>query len=450
MHFRCKVLKEETQQSQTKDNRTSTLHHHLIYNISMTVSLNDPNYDKNNIKYDEYAEDEFKEKPKKPKQILSIPDELTFPVQVIPPNDISFGIQKQILQEGEGLQATEGSKIRYLHKGFVVYENGDLIVIDDNYSHPQERLFKPNSLLSFFGPCLYSMKLKEKSLFRIAPEHGYGNKHTPFSGISDPRLEDGIPANSALVYYLEVTYLERKRPAPTSFEECIKYAVADRLEGNEHYKNRKFKEALNMYNRSKSILQQISSADKNQEENISIIEDASKKTYLNLIKAYLEAAAEKSCSEGNRKKHLKVAIELTKNSVLNGDTEAEACYLRAKAQSANNDYDRAVESVEKALELNPKLVNAQNLKSKLLKEQKIQHVESQKKLKSKMTNFFNKGDQLYPDAKPHNMMDQWQKLDAEDKRLGRQVWFTGMGEEIYLDASVPTTKFEDVTDSSSN
>ena len=84
-----------------------------------------------------------------------------------------------------------------------------------------------------------SMKLDEKAELTIKPEYGYGNECSP------PPIPDG----STLIFTIELLQIDDRRPMKWMMSDDEMTATTERKksEGNEKFKEKNYKEALDLY-----------------------------------------------------------------------------------------------------------------------------------------------------------------------------------------------------------
>jgi tetratricopeptide (TPR) repeat protein len=384
---------------------------------------------------------------KKPRKVVPAINMKEFPIQVCPPlnaDPSSLGIYKQIVREGKGLVAADKAKKRYLHYGYVLVD-GELLTFDDGYSLGQERLFKETKTFPFFKHCLLSMKQGEQAWFKIGPDYGFGNT-LQMIGAGNERLTSigGIPPKSTLFYFFELTYVDSKRPEPTCFEERMKYGEEDRLKGNEEYRKGNYDESLSYYNRAKYILDNAKDAKSDDERYC--LNQAIIKVCLNLIKTYLVISEQhQKANDANASlKNVKVALLHLRNPILMDEScLKEVRYLKSKANYFMNEFEEAMKLINEVLEMDPNYEKAKSLRSLIQKKIDMEKKKHEDNIKKTMKKFLSNEYNLYEDANPNQIIEEWERKQQEDKRLGRKVWFTNTGEEFYSYGA--TTQFEDVT-----
>ncbi len=374
--------------------------------------------------------------------------------------------------------------------------NYEIIGFDDGYSLQQVRLFKRNTFL-FFEKCLYSMRSGEKAWFRIGPDFSMLNRESlmrmNIPSVANLTIPDDYRVT--LLYYFEVVSVENKKVVePKNLQERIAFASQDRLMGNESYKAGKYREAASCYGRAKMLLD--AAKDVSDDEYPQLLEEQVK-VHLNLIKTSLAlydqlmmsvqrktegggettiasttTTNEKSdksddknqitplLSDEERVEKRNLALkELEKATVycnyhplrMHEASTGQVKYLRAKIYYAKGDLERAKQCIDESVEqygfVNERSRQLKSFIDRRIERENDQNVQYTKRTMRKMFDHGSEG--LYADAQPFSQVDEWRRMQEEDERLGRKVWFTSTGEEFYEQA-VPGSggaRFEDVTSS---
>jgi len=400
-------------------------------------------------------QDSLKEDKKFERKLLVVPDwkDLSFSEILQQPTTNAIkggGIRKQVTEQGQGLLPTIGSKIKYLYAGYVIPSDDQdeckvpPVLYDDGYSLQQVRLFKRNKL-PFFEKCLFSMKQGEKSWFRIGADCCLIDRSSLMALPNEHLQELPEDYQVSLLYYFEMVSLERKRPEPTHLDERIQYAQDDRILGNNHYKQQKYKEAASCYGRAKMLLDSAKNVPSS--EYPRLLEEQIK-VHLNMIKTCL-ALFEQLKEANNIKdasKELEKALVYCNYHPLQTHEPSipELFYLRAKILYCKMDYERARDFMDKSISLGYINDRSKTLKSYIDKKISFEKSKSDRNTKKTMSQMFDSEQEgLYSDAKPYDMVEEWERMQREDERLGRKVWFTNTGEEFY--ESIQRPNFEDVT-----
>jgi hypothetical protein len=292
----------------------------------------------------------------------------------------------------------------------------------------------------------------EESVFWIDSDFAYKNQTVPFK-------EETLPPNTNMYYWFRITFLERNRMYPVDFEECIEFLEIERLEGNNHYRKKEFKQASSNYNRCKTLLTQphpgVLVVDS--EEKAKMLKDAKIKVFLNIVKVNELLKKYSICidhatqilSEYNifdRKDMPQTSDEFVFNAC------AEMLYLRGKIRRLEESWELGLQDIEHAIEILSKpteitsdtentkveelLEKLQNEKTKLEAIRIRATKDYDRRMGKAMKKNFSEG--IYNDAKPFNIEEEWRKKDEEDRKHGRKVWFTSDGMEFVDIAPRPT------------
>ncbi|XP_067827275.1 FKBP prolyl isomerase 16 [Heptranchias perlo] len=252
-------------------------------------------------------------------------------------------LQKQILKEGQG-EATRpdvGQEITIKLLG--VLEDGTIIDKDPKLTF----VVGDGDVIQALEFCAFSMQLDEVALVISDGQYAYG--HTG-------RVPD-VPPNATLIYEVQLLKV-RNAPDPKtlSASDCIRICKQKRERGNYYFQREDYHNAVRSYNLALEVLNVSSELILSTEEAEELQEDGLK-CLNNLAAAQL-------------KLELHEDVIASSNAVLQLDpNNVKALFRKGKLLSEQGDYEEAMETLRRALKLEPSTKAIHAELSKLVKKQ---------------------------------------------------------------------------------
>lgn len=199
------------------------------------------------------------------------------------------------------------------------------------------------------------MNLEEKALVTFQPKYAFGE-------VGCDRM--GVPANSSVIYDIELKDLDRGKEAwEMDVEEKLSISAACKLKGSQYFKDRKVTMAIKQYRRVTDYLDDLNDFDENQKKKA---QETILATHLNLAMSYLKLNQSYECIQSANE-----AIALDDSSVKGHFRRGEALILQKDWQRAKEDFDLVLvlEPTNKAAK-NKSAICLQKLKNQKNKEKK--------------------------------------------------------------------------------
>ncbi|XP_067873860.1 peptidyl-prolyl cis-trans isomerase FKBP8-like [Heterodontus francisci] len=259
-----------------------------------------------------------------------------------------FLLQKQILKEGQG-QATRpevGQEVTIKLLG--VLEDGTIIDKDPKLTF----VIGDGDVLQALEFCAFTMQLDEVALIIADGQYAYGRTG---------RAPD-VPADATLIYEVQLLNV-RNAPDPKrqSVSDCIRICKQKRERGNYHFQREDYHSAVKSYNLALDVLNVSSKLNPSAQEAEELQEDGLK-CLNNLAAAQL-------------KLDLHEEVIASSNAVLQLDpNNVKALFRKGKLLSEQGDYAEAMETLKRALKLEPSTKAIHAELSKLVKKQTGQTV----------------------------------------------------------------------------
>jgi len=240
------------------------------------------------------------------------------------------GIMKKVIKEGNDyLTPSYETKCLVHIKTYntsnpsVVYEDiqTELVVGDENMTQGLEK-------------ALCTMKKGEKSLFRVSPTYGYGEKATKKGDLE-------IPPNSFISYEIEILNFEKEKEAweLDNFTERKEAAVKRKTEGNSYYSNNKYNIAIRKYNRAIELVGFKSGLESS--EAAEVTKEIDLPCHGNIAQCYLKEKDFKKALE-----HANKVLEIEKDN-------AKGLWRRGEAYIGLTEVEKAVEDFKAAMAIQP-------------------------------------------------------------------------------------------------
>ncbi|XP_072324803.1 FKBP prolyl isomerase 16 isoform X1 [Scyliorhinus torazame] len=250
-------------------------------------------------------------------------------------------LQKQILKEGQG-QATRpdvGQEVTIKLLG--VLEDGTIIDRDPKLTF----VIGDGDVIQALEFCAFSMQLDEIAL--VVSDGQYAYSHTG-------RAPD-VPADVTLIYEVQLLNV-RNAPDPKrlSVSDCIRICKQKRERGNYHFQREDYQSAVKSYNLALDILNISSELNPSAQEAEELQEDG--------LKCLNNLAATQL------KLDLHEEVIASSNAVLQLDpNNVKALFRKGKLLSEQGDYEEAMETLKRALKLEPSTKAIHAELSKLVK-----------------------------------------------------------------------------------
>ncbi|XP_078097126.1 FKBP prolyl isomerase 16 [Mustelus asterias] len=250
-------------------------------------------------------------------------------------------LQKKILKEGQG-QATRpdvGQEVTIKLLG--VLEDGTIIDKDPKLTF----VIGDGDAIQALEFCAFSMQLDEVALAVSDGQYAYGH---------NGRAPD-VPADATLIYEVQLLNV-RNAPDPKRLlvSDCIRTCKQKRERGNYHFQREDYQSAVKSYNLALDILNTSSELNPSAQEAEELQEDGLK--CLNNL-----AAAQ-------MKLDLHEEVIASSNALLQLDpNNVKALFRKGKLLSKQGDYEEAMETLKRALKLEPSTKAIHAELSKLVK-----------------------------------------------------------------------------------
>ncbi|XP_051896246.1 FKBP prolyl isomerase 16 [Pristis pectinata] len=252
-------------------------------------------------------------------------------------------LQKQILKEGQGKATRPDVGQEVTIKLLGVLEDGTIIDRDPKLTF----LLGDGDVIQALEYCAFSMQLDEIALVISDGQYAYGHIG---------RAPD-IPPDATVIY--EIQLLDVRNAPDTkqlSPSECIRICKQKRERGNYHFQRGDYHSAVKSYNLALDILS-ISSELKPSAQEAEELQEDGLKCLNNLAAAQL-------------KLNLHEEVIASSNAVLRLDpNNVKALFRKGKLLSEQGDYKGAMETLKRALKLEPSTKAIHAELSKLVKKQ---------------------------------------------------------------------------------
>lgn len=234
------------------------------------------------------------------------------------------GVTKQILQEGAGDSPLKGMEIQMLYQGCLA--DGSEFDSNQKRESPFKFTLGVGQVIQGWDVGVVTMKRGEKAVLTISPEYGYGDK----------AMGDKLPANSTLVFTVELLDFEEKPKEKWDYsaEERMQMSKKWKEEGNVAFKAGDFPKALKSY---KLVTEYLEMDMKDSEE---------AKTMRVLCLGNCSLVYFKS-------KDNKQAVEYADMVLQNDAQNVKALFRKGQAYAAMGEYSQAQQSLEQALVADP-------------------------------------------------------------------------------------------------
>ncbi|XP_043533498.1 FKBP prolyl isomerase 16 isoform X1 [Chiloscyllium plagiosum] len=236
-------------------------------------------------------------------------------------------LQKQILKEGQG-QATRpdvGQEVTLKLLG--VLEDGTIIDRDPKLTF----IIGDGDVIQALEFCAFSMQLDEVALVISDGQYAYG--HTG--------REPDVPADATVIYEVQLLNVRNAPDLKTlTVSDCIRICKQKRERGNYHFQREDYHSAVKSYNLALDVLNISSDSNPSAQEAEELQEDGLK-CLNNLAAAQL-------------KLDLRDEVIASSNAVLQLDpNHVKALFRKGKLLSERGDYEEAMETLKRALKLEP-------------------------------------------------------------------------------------------------
>uniref|UniRef100_UPI00398EC1FD FKBP prolyl isomerase 16 n=1 Tax=Pristiophorus japonicus TaxID=55135 RepID=UPI00398EC1FD len=252
-------------------------------------------------------------------------------------------LQKQVLKEGQGDATRPDVGQEVTIKLLGVLEDGTIIDRDPKLTF----VLGDGDVIQTLEFCAFSMQLDEIALVISDGQYAYGRTG---------RVPD-VPTDATLIY--EVQLLDvRNAPDPKrlSASDCIRTCKQKRERGNYHFQRGNYHGAIKSYNLALEVLNVSPELNPNAQEAEELQEDGLK-CLNNLAAAQLKLDL---CEE----------VLASSNAVLQLDpNNVKALFRKGKLLSEQGDYAEAMETLKRALKLEPSTKAIHAELSKLVKKQ---------------------------------------------------------------------------------
>jgi len=234
------------------------------------------------------------------------------------------GILKKILKEGSGETPPNGAKVQVHYVGKL--ENGTVFDSSRERNDYFHFTLGKGTVIKGWDVGVASMKKGELALLICKPEYAYGSEGSPPS----------IPPNSTL--HFEVELFGWDDPEPDTIQEKLKAGEILKIKGNELYKVKDFKGALEKYNKALEYFAHCWGLEEEEKKQV----DALKLSLLLNVSACQMELGDYT------------EVYYTCSKVLDIDTNnVKALYRRGKSLSIRNEFEKAKEDLVEAAKLAP-------------------------------------------------------------------------------------------------
>jgi len=237
-----------------------------------------------------------------------------------------------MIKEGTGYEKPKAeSKVSFSILGkltdgtiFLPTKTIDLIIGTGEIDHGLNKVYKP------ITKCIKDMKKGEKCLLKIKPEAAWG---------AEGSHEKNIPPNAEVHFEIELVELVKdKENWEMNSAEKLEAAKKKREQGNQFYKEDKFKRAIKRYKSAVDCIQHDQSFNDEEKQEAKKLKVP---CYLNIAAANLKLKDYRTVIENCNK-----ALEIE-------STNVKALFRRAQAYIEFKDYDISNQDLKKALERDP-------------------------------------------------------------------------------------------------
>jgi FK506-binding protein 4/5 len=243
------------------------------------------------------------------------------------------GVLKKVLTEASGWEKPkDDSKVTINYKLMLCQGDDedavDLPVLEEktNFSF----ILGAEEVVEGLERAVESMKQGEKAWFKVLPNYGYGAK-------GNEALN--VPANATLIYEVELLeFTKEKASWEMSTEEKIEACKKAKEEGNELFRQSKWKRAHKKYKKAAGFIEagySMKDEEKAEADPLKLV------CHLNMAACNLKLKEYKSVLEDCKK-----ALEIEPKNI-------KALFRRGQALSALDDWKEAQSTFDKALELEP-------------------------------------------------------------------------------------------------
>ncbi|ORX48915.1 FKBP-like protein [Piromyces finnis] len=234
------------------------------------------------------------------------------------------GVKKKIIKEGTGDFPPAGSKVTVHYDGYL-YPSGDEFDSSRKRHSPFTFNLSKGEVIRAWDIGIATIRRGEQASLLCAPEYAYGESGSPPS----------IPGNSTLRFEIEGLNIE---PPHQTIAERIESATKSKEEGNALFKEKKFEEAIQCYQQGIKTLDYRWGATPVEEKNIETL-----RVNLNSNAAMCSLKINNLNDTVN---FCNAAIELD-------PFNTKALYRLSEAYIGQSNFEKAIEVINKCLEINP-------------------------------------------------------------------------------------------------
>ena len=235
------------------------------------------------------------------------------------------GVIKKTFIEGDGPMPNPGQEVK-LYFTAKLEAGGQIFDSSDKRNEPLSLNVGAGHHIEGIEIAVMSMKLSEKADIFIKPQYGYGAVGSP----------PHIPGNAGLHYRLELVQIGERRQTKWSMTEDELISIAQRLkdDGNAKYKDKKLKEAENLYRDGVAHTNNIKKKD-----------EATKKLKITLH----QNLALVLNSQGDHRNAIDFCTKILKEE----PTADKALHHRHTAYFKLKQYDEAIQDIKAVIKINP-------------------------------------------------------------------------------------------------
>jgi peptidylprolyl isomerase len=238
------------------------------------------------------------------------------------------GVQKEILVEGSGACPPNGYEVSVHYTGTLT--DGTKFDSSVDRNEPFKFVLGKGSVIKSWDICVASMKLGEKCKLTARSDYAYGDSGSP------PK----IPGGATLIFEIELLGFEEKEPESWEMSDEQKHAYSEkaRVAGNDLFKQNKFAEAAEKYNKAITYYGDWSESEQANSDKLPC--------YLNAAQCYLKLHQYRD------------AIEMTNKALKIESNSSKGLYRRAMAYLAMHEYQKARDDLGKLLTVEPENASA--------------------------------------------------------------------------------------------
>jgi len=234
------------------------------------------------------------------------------------------GVKKKIIKEGTGDLPEEGSKVTVHYDGYL-YPSGEEFDSSRKRHSPFTFNLSKGEVIKAWDIGIATIRRGEKASLLCAPEYAYGESGSPPT----------IGKNATLRFEIEGLNIEQPHQ---TIAEKIENATKSKEEGNALFKEKKYEEAISVYEQAIDLLKNRWGASPIEEKNIEALRI--------ILNSNAAMCSLKINNLNDAVKYCNAAIKLD-------PFNTKALYRLSEAYIGLSNFEKATEVINKCLEINP-------------------------------------------------------------------------------------------------